>query len=174
MNGKAWLLMLDDAPPITRTMGFYADQRREATGIYLLEQAEQFFTALNAKDVDTMVAMLSPSVNFSTPIGSFTGQGAYREWVSQQFRTITGFTHKIRGIIAESDQTIAFEVRATGTHTGPLALPSGEVPASGRSINMSAAIFLRFENGLIVEYHLYFDHLELLRQVGAFTYPKAS
>ncbi|MDQ3760433.1 MAG: ester cyclase [Actinomycetota bacterium] len=133
----------------------------------LLKQAEQFFTALNAQDLDTAVKMISPSAEVRTPIGSFTGGKAYREWISMQFRAIPDFTHEIRGITVESDNTVAFELHAFGTHTGPMVLPSGEVLGTGNKINMTGADFWRIEDRLIVEYNLYFDRFEFLTQLGA-------
>lgn len=132
----------------------------------LLKQAERFFTALNAQELDEAVAMISPSANIHTPIGSFTGNEAYREWIQMHFRAMPDFTHEIRGIAVESDQTIAFELHATGTMTGPLEMPGGDVPPTGRTIDVSAADFWRFEDGLIVEYHLYFDRLDFFGQLG--------
>lgn len=132
----------------------------------LLKQAEDFFTALNAHDLDQVVAMISPSANISTPIGSFTGGEAYRDWMLMHFRAMPDFTHEIRGMAAESDQTIAFELHATGTMTGPLTMPNGDVPPTGRTIDVSAADFWRFEDGLIVDYHLYFNLADFLAQLG--------
>ena len=52
----------------------------------LLERARRRLVALNAMDLDTAVAMISPSAEIRTPMGSFTGGEAYREWISEQFR----------------------------------------------------------------------------------------
>lgn len=132
----------------------------------LLKQAERFFRALNAHNLDEVVAMISPSANISTPLGSFTGGEAYQEWIMMHFRAMPDFTHEIRGMAVESDQVIAFELHATGTMTGPLAMPNGDVPPTGRTIDVSAADFWQFENGLIVEYQLYFNLLDFLEQLG--------
>lgn len=82
------------------------------------------------------------------------------------FRAIPDFTHEIRGIAVESDQVLAFELHVTGTMTGPLAMPNGDLPPTGRSIDILASDFWRFENGLIVEYHAYLDRLDFFRQLG--------
>ena len=74
--------------------------------------------------------------------------------------------HEIPGITVESNWTVAFEWRATGTFTAPLATPSGEVPSTGKTIDLLGADFWRVEGGLIVTYHLYFDRLEFLQQLG--------
>jgi predicted ester cyclase len=128
----------------------------------LREQAERLFTALNAKDFDTAAAMISPSVDIRTPMGAFTGGRADREWIAEHFRAFPDMYHEIRGIAVESDQTLAFEWRATG----PLAMPGGEVPPTGKTIGLPGADFWRCEGGLIVAYHLYFDRLAFLAQLG--------
>lgn len=132
----------------------------------LLRQAEYFFTALNAQAMDQVVAMIDPSADIRTPLGSFIGGEAYREWILMHFRAMPDFTHEIRGLAVELGQTLAFELHATGTFTGPLAMPGGDVLPTGRTIDVSAADFWRFENGLIVEYHLYFDQLDFRGQLG--------
>jgi hypothetical protein len=63
----------------------------------LLNQAQQFFAALNAHDLDTAVSMISPSANIRSPIGSFVGGEAYREWMAMQFRALPHFTHERHG-----------------------------------------------------------------------------
>jgi steroid delta-isomerase-like uncharacterized protein len=130
----------------------------------LLTQAERFFTALNAHDLDEVVAAIAPSANILTPIGSFVGGEAYRDWMMMHFRAMPDFTHEIRGMATESNQTLAFELHATGTMIGPLTMPGGDLPPTGRTIDISASDFWQFEDGLIVEYHLYFDRhwLEML------------
>lgn len=133
----------------------------------LFEKAQQFFDALNAQDMDTVAQMISPDCDVWTPIGAFTGGEAYRDWMAPQFVAIPDFTHVLPGIIAESGQSLAFEVRASGTHSGPLATPNGEIPASGRKIDMRGADLWQFEDGLISRYHLYFDSMEFFRQLGA-------
>ena len=132
----------------------------------LLKQAERLFTALNTMDLDTAVAMISPSADIRTPMGSFTGREAYREWISEHFRAFPDMHHEIRGITVESDRTLAFEWRATGTFTAPLAMPGGEVPPNGKTIDLPGAEFWLVEGGLIVIDHLYFDRLEFLQQLG--------
>ena len=82
------------------------------------------------------------------------------------FRALPDFFHEIRGLTAEQDQTVAFELHAFGTFTGPLALPSGEAAPTGRQIDVSAVDFWRFDDGMIVDYRLYFDRLDFLGQLG--------
>jgi steroid delta-isomerase-like uncharacterized protein len=132
----------------------------------LLDQAQRFFSAMNAHNLDEMAAMIAPQASIRTPIGSFTGGEAYREWILMHFRAMPDFFHEIRGLAAETEQTLAFELHATGTFTGPLAMPGGDLAPTGRRIDVSAADFWRFENGQIVEYNLYFDRADFFEQLG--------
>jgi predicted ester cyclase len=134
----------------------------------LLQKADKFFAAMNARNLDEMAAMISPHADVRTPIGDLTGPQEYREWIEMHFRAFPDFTHELRGIAVESDteQTLAFELHATGTHTGSLTLPSGDVPPTGRRIDVPAADFWKFADGLIVEYHLYFNLFDFLSQLG--------
>jgi ketosteroid isomerase-like protein len=45
-------------------------------------------------------------------------------------------------------------------------LPSSDAARTGRAIDISAADFWQFENGLIVEYHLYVDRFDFFGQLG--------
>jgi predicted ester cyclase len=132
----------------------------------LLAQAKQFFIALDSHDLDKAVTFIAPSANIRTPIGSFIGPEAFREWMLMIFRAIPNFTHKMGGIAVEADNALAFELHVTGTMTGPLAMPNGDLPPTGKSFDILASDFWRFENGLIVEYHAYLDRLDFFRQLG--------
>jgi predicted ester cyclase len=140
--------------------------KKSISHMSLLERAQRLHTALNAMDLDKAVAMISPSAEIRTPMGSFTGGEAYREWISEHFRTFPDMRHEIRGLAMESNQTLAFEWRATGTFAAPLATPEGEILPNGNTIDILGSDFWQFEGDLIVKYHIYFDQLEFLRQLG--------
>lgn len=66
-----------------------------------------------------------------------------------------------------SDLTVAAEMTLEGTHTGPLNLPSGEVPPTGKPLRFDRAFFSRFdEDGLIVDERRYYDVANQLEQLG--------
>jgi predicted ester cyclase len=132
----------------------------------LYAQAETFFAAMNAKDFDTMVSMLSPTCEIKTPQGNFTGREEYRAWISGLMRAVPNLTHELRGIKVESGDTVAFELHAFGDMTGPLGTPAGDIPPTGRHMDVGGTDFWRFENGLVQQYHLSFDQLEFLTQLG--------
>lgn len=132
----------------------------------LLDRARAFFAALNAHDMDQVVAMLDPAVAVQTPIGAFTGNEAYRDWMLMHFRALPDFTHEIRGLAAEQGDVLAFELHAFGTFTGPLALPGGDADPTGRRIDMPAVDVWRFAGDRVVDYRLYFDRVDFFTQLG--------
>jgi N-acetylglucosamine kinase-like BadF-type ATPase len=106
----------------------------EPVRLSLLERAQRLHTALNAMDLNTAVAMINPSAKIRTPMRSLTGGEAYREWISQHFRAFPDMRHEIRGLAAESNQTIGFEWRATGTFARLSRLPRATFPRTARPL----------------------------------------
>lgn len=68
--------------------------------------------------------------------------------------------------IHADDRGGVHEFRATGTQTGTLRGPAGEIPATGRTAQMNMCGVYEFDEGKITSYHLYFDQAELLGQLG--------
>jgi ketosteroid isomerase-like protein len=66
----------------------------------------------------------------------------------------------------ESGDTAIDEGYITGTHTGPLATPEGELAATGRAIRIRECDIVTVRDGLCVAHRFYFDQLEFLSQLG--------
>jgi predicted ester cyclase len=58
------------------------------------------------------------------------------------------------------------EARFVGTHTGTLRGPAGEIPATGKSVDVRFCDIHRVADGKIIDTHLYFDQMDLLTQLG--------
>jgi limonene-1,2-epoxide hydrolase/heme-degrading monooxygenase HmoA len=58
------------------------------------------------------------------------------------------------------------EGRATGTHTGILRAPGGEIQPTGKKAQVDFCGVYEFEEGKITSYHHYFDQAEMLSQLG--------
>ena len=66
-----------------------------------------------------------------------------------------------------SGNTVVLEITWQGTHTGPLEMPNGTIPASGKRQSTPSAWIFQFEGVKIKESHHYFDMVTLLQQIGA-------
>jgi steroid delta-isomerase-like uncharacterized protein len=87
------------------------------------------------------------------------------DWV-EFLRSFPDIKSEVRTIV-ESDNTVATEYNMRGTNTGPIVTPEGELPASGKIIEMSVGIFSRFgESGKIVEERRYYNVAALMEQLG--------
>jgi steroid delta-isomerase-like uncharacterized protein len=54
-----------------------------------------------------------------------------------------------------------------GTHTGPLAMPTGEaLPATGKKIRVRGCDIAVVEDGRITSHRFYYDQMEFLGQLG--------
>jgi predicted ester cyclase len=58
------------------------------------------------------------------------------------------------------------EARFTGTHTGTLRGPAGEIPPTGKRVDVRFCDIQRMADGKIVDTHLYFDQMDLVTQLG--------
>jgi len=71
------------------------------------------------------------------------------------------------GDIYVSGNWVVLEVVWTGTHSGPLQTPLGEIAPSGKSMSNPGVQIQRIENGQVAEIRNYFDMLVILREFGA-------
>ena len=76
--------------------------------------------------------------------------------------------------IHADDRGGVHEGRASGTHTGTLRGPAGEIAATGRSADMRFCGVYEIDEGKITSFHLYFDQAELMSQLGIATGGAAS
>ena len=65
-----------------------------------------------------------------------------------------------------SGNTVVIELTWNGTHTGPMATPDGEVPATGKSISMRGVIVSELEGGKVASARQYFDMATMMSQLG--------
>jgi limonene-1,2-epoxide hydrolase len=71
--------------------------------------------------------------------------------------------------IHADDRGGVHEGRGIGTHTGTLRGPAGEIPATGRAVDMPFTGIYECDEGKITSYHMYFDQVDLLSQLGLTT-----
>lgn len=72
----------------------------------------------------------------------------------------------LRVYVQDEQNMVMVELTLNGTHKGPLMLPSGTIPATGKTINTPCADFFLLENGKIKSFHCYTAATILLKQIG--------
>lgn len=129
--------------------------------------AERWFQAADKQDVGALPELVAPDCVMTAP-GGVTLQGAEQiaQWMTVFYTAFPDISHPIDRIVPAGD-TVAVELRAVGTHTGPLASPAGEVPATGRDISLRVANLLTVNaDDRVTSVHVYFDQVEMLEQLG--------
>jgi steroid delta-isomerase-like uncharacterized protein len=123
-------------------------------------------TAMNTQDIDQYRATLQEYVEFVLPGGrSLHGREAVMQHIQSQWRAFPDGHVAARNQIATQDEA-ATEIVLTGTHTGPLTTPDGEVPPTGRRVEIAFVTVHRVKDGLVASERIYFDQLGFLVQLG--------
>ena len=122
-----------------------------------------FGDVLSGRKLDLLSQFYTEDYAYHGPGGlELRGIDQLREMIEGYF---TGFPD----LHMEAEQTLAegnlmsARWRATGTHDGPL----GEIQPTGRKVDISGQIIMRFEGAKIAEEWEVFDEMEMLKQVGA-------
>jgi steroid delta-isomerase-like uncharacterized protein len=61
---------------------------------------------------------------------------------------------------------VVLEITWRGKHIGPMQSPKGEIPATGKSIEMRACQIVEVEGGKAKSMRQYFDMMTMLQQLG--------
>jgi len=125
---------------------------------------------LDRGDLDGAGELVADDIEWANPVAAVTGRDELRGLLDVFWTAVPDFKHEIANVVASGD-LVALRGTATGTHTGPLAGPAGEIPASGRPISFPFAAWARVEDGLIREFRGYWDVMGFMQQIGAIPEP---
>jgi len=134
--------------------------------ITVREAFEAGTNTFNAHDIDGFAGVLAEDVAFHAP-GGVSGQGKaacvgfYGSW----FEAFPDAHVKVHDLHIVGDVAVE-EGTFTGTHKGVLHGPMGDIPATGRSVEIAYIQVLRFRAGKHVAFDLMFDRLSMLEQLG--------
>lgn len=79
-------------------------------------------------------------------------------------------TVELTNVFATEDQSV-IEFTGRGTNTGPLHMPPGDIPPTGKYSEVRFCSVNRARSGKIVSIHQYFDVLTMLQQLGLVPVP---
>jgi predicted ester cyclase len=96
---------------------------------------------------------------------AFGGKVGFREYGEGWARAFPDGKIELLNLVAQGDLVVG-EFTGRGTHTGVLKDPTGEIPATGRRVEMSFVEVYRVRNGKISEGRLYFDTGTVMAQLG--------
>ena len=114
----------------------------------------------------SVAAFATDSQLTNVPTGTtLPGSDGYKQVVLFFAEAFPGSSTEITTMFASDDQVVVGFI-GRGTNTGPLHMPTGDIPATGRHLEMSFCEVIQCRNGKIVNFHIYFDNMTLLQQLG--------
>jgi len=74
--------------------------------------------------------------------------------------------HRALEVIYVAGDVVVVELSLNGTHKGPLALPAGTIPATGKEMHTPCCDVFHLENGKVKSFHCYTAATILMGQLG--------
>jgi steroid delta-isomerase-like uncharacterized protein len=127
---------------------------------------EKGTATFNAHDLDGFTEVLADDVVFKAP-GGMRGEGkaACAAFFGSWFAAFPNAHVEVEAVRIVDDVAVE-EGTFMGTHNGVLHGPMGDVPPTGRSVEVDYIQVLRFRDGKHVSFNLMFDRLTMLEQLG--------
>src|SRR2546429_4224842 len=110
----------------------------------LTTRLEAFWTAFEDGDLTRATEAFTPDCELVMPgMPPMKGAAAVRGMFEAWRAALPDMRHETLHRV-ESGDTYAAETRFTGTHTGPLRTPAGELPPTKRAVSWQSADVIRF------------------------------
>jgi steroid delta-isomerase-like uncharacterized protein len=130
-----------------------------------VQTMQQCLDAVDTHNLDPVRSLYSPTAQIAAPGAELRGTDQILAWYGVFVKAFPDIKHEMRGTVQDTD-TCVLEARATGTHTGPLASPAGDVPPTGKPFVLDYVNVARFASGQIVSETYYWDNQGFLTQLG--------
>ncbi len=133
-----------------------------------VEPVMQIYERFNARDLEGMLECLAEDfVLEDVALGlRFEGRDGFTQWLHGFTTAMPDSSTEVTKVVDGGDW-VATEHTGRGTHTGPLATPGGEIPASGASVELRFGEFFDVRDGKVALMRAYWDSASLFRQIGA-------
>lgn len=135
--------------------------------------ARRALALTDEQDWPAREALFTEDCEFVTPFAAARGPAATTAFSAPMMRAFSGAYHRIDTVVS-NDDFAAVEGVWLATHTAPLTTPDGEVPATGRTVDLPFVAMLRMREDRIGSIHVYFDQLRFLGQLGLLPEPVAA
>ncbi len=129
--------------------------------------ARAFPEAWNERDFDRMASLVTDECEIVL-VGSgqrFTGPDGIREFAHTWADAFPDGRVEVTNVIVGDDH-VALEYTGRGTQTGTLMSPAGEIPPTGRPVELQLCDVMEFRSGKVTRIRSYFDSGSLLGQLG--------
>jgi ketosteroid isomerase-like protein len=135
---------------------------------------EKAYDSWNSKDRQGWLAFCDEDTVFKGPggVGGRGPDGGQMFWSLWQDAFPDNRAEITVGVV-EGNEAMQESV-FSGTHTGVLHAPGGDIPGTGKQVSIPYALAVSFQDGKWTSFRIYFDLLELLTQLGVMPEAAAS
>jgi steroid delta-isomerase-like uncharacterized protein len=130
------------------------------------EVAARWQDAYNTHDPQQFRDVLAEDARLVSPNGLFEGSSVITGYMMAWADAFPDSGYTVEHVTVDGD-TVVIESVFRGTHLGTLADPSGDLPASGRSVEARSCHAVVVREGVVREVRMYFDVFGFLAQLGA-------
>src|SRR5438105_3625585 len=130
--------------------------------------AKAFIEAINRQDLDAIAASYTEDCTVEDPMypAPLSGRSAVREDAAATIRAFPDPQLQVGEFLEKADIGMA-EYHLTGTNTGPMATPMGEVPPTVKRVDVHGSVYVRLDDqDLTVEEHRHYDVAGVMNQLG--------
>ena len=125
------------------------------------------YKVAEAKDLSAFVAMFAEGGYFYDVSAGQKYYGAdIGKTVDIYARAFPDMHRELYSLYVSGDDKIVVELSLNGTHKGPLELPAGTIPATGKEIHAPCCDVFHLINGKVTSFHCYTAATILLGQLG--------
>ncbi|CAN5377929.1 hypothetical protein BH20ACT22_BH20ACT22_19100 [soil metagenome] len=141
----------------------------ERTAMSAEQIVREYVKAINEQDATRFAALFAVDAVLHDP--SFPeptrGRDAIQSMLEGILRAFPDMSWKLVGDPIDAGARAAFVVSVEGTNHGPLAMPAGDVPPTGKTMAFETAVLWTIDSdGLIAEERSYFDATGVAAQLG--------
>lgn len=117
-------------------------------------------------DLDGWIACFTDDGTFIDNSIAVTYQGADLDYPVRQYGTAFGDMHRELYDLWTIGSTVVVRLALQGTHSGPLEMPFGTLPPTGKRMDAPCADIFELENGKIKRFDCYPEGSVILTQLG--------
>jgi len=130
------------------------------------EAADRHVEAFNNKNLEEFAGNGSPDIEFVIPGGiTMRGRDQLKEYMKLLWSAFPDMKVVATYQVIAGDTAVT-ESTYSGTHTGNLRTPSGDLAPTGKRVQGRQVTVQRVKDGRVYSEHLYFDQLEFLGALG--------
>jgi predicted ester cyclase len=130
----------------------------------LLDKVLELWNKGNLALIPELYTADAVATSSSTPV-PFVGHEGIKKWIENSRIMMPDLVMAFPEVLAQGDKIVAVWTM-TGTQSGPMVMPGGTLPPTGRKVNVTGFSIDYLKDGKMAKEVVIFNTLEMLMQLG--------